>query len=125
MVALPKTSGVVVETRMDNTGPAQLKTMGGVVERLMNATELDRARARKRYAEQKHIEGKPPVKALPTRRVLTTTVPEGEEAAGEKEHEVVDWLGAQEGSEEERMIYMLYNEAEPMRTRSNCWRREP
>lgn len=70
MVAQQKQSGVVVETAIDNTTPAQLKTVAGVVDKLVNVREKEKIRAKNKYAQKKMEQYGRPVKQQPQRQVI-------------------------------------------------------
>lgn len=53
VVAQPKATGVVVEATIDNTTPYQLRTMAGVVEKMLQSKETEKERARGKYAKDK------------------------------------------------------------------------
>lgn len=103
VVALPKQTGVTVETQLDNTAPAQLKTVAGVVDKLLSTTEHNKEKARQKYALKK-AETKPsePVKQLPVRDVLQITNVDLDEEEEAKVFEVEEEYGLQP-------IYDIYN----------------
>jgi hypothetical protein len=65
----PKSTTVVTTQRMDNTFPDQVKTVAGVVGRIITQTEKDREKSREQYKLKRQAEGKT-VQERQERRVL-------------------------------------------------------
>lgn len=70
MVAQPKQTGVIVETAIDNTTPAPLKTVAEVVDKLISTRDKDKIRANNKYAQQKMEKFGKNVKSTPERPVM-------------------------------------------------------
>lgn len=66
----PKLSGIVTTSKLDNTQPEQLKTVAGVVQKILTKTEKEREKARKLYSGKKEAQGKPSVKPAEKRTIL-------------------------------------------------------
>jgi hypothetical protein len=89
VVAKPKQTGVQIETRFDNTTPSQLKTVQGVVGKILTTQEKDKAKARTKYAEKQLKLTGQPVQQAHERQVLATrvvnTYPTSSESLGDEE----------------------------------------
>ena len=71
IVIEPKASGIVTTTKMDNTQPEQLKTVAGVVDRLLTTTQKEREKARTTYATKIRASENREVKGQKVRKILT------------------------------------------------------
>lgn len=53
LLARPKQTGITMETRIDSTTPAQLKTMAAVAGKILESKELAKKKAREKYAAKR------------------------------------------------------------------------
>lgn len=121
MVATPKQSGVVIETIIDNTIPAQLRTVAGVVERFIQSNEQEKERARERYASKKEeVQPGTGVRALPNREVLRVGAGTKVQSSGSSSSNYEVELAADDqecGLEEYRVLLVDEQESTPKRTK--------